>query len=181
MDVQRQPLVASPLAVVAPFVDRPFVQKQWQKALSEVDSDPEGAISTARALVETVCKHLLEELGIEFKDDGDLAALFKATVAILNLAPSTKASNCLKQMMGGAFSVMNGLAGLRNEFGDAHGKAKGYVGPEPRHARFAVNSAGGLAMFMLETHEERPNRPDEAVAPVLLAGVLYPASQEVPR
>lgn len=37
--------------------------------------DPEGAITAARTLLETVCKHILDERGVDYEADADLPAL----------------------------------------------------------------------------------------------------------
>jgi hypothetical protein len=47
--------------------------------------------------------------------------------------------------------VVNELGSLRNRLGDAHGKGKGGVRPAPRHSELAVNLAGSIALFLVET------------------------------
>jgi hypothetical protein len=44
---------------------------------------------------------------------------------------------------------------LRNKIGDAHGKGKAAVKPAARHAQLAVNLAGAMATFIVETWRER--------------------------
>jgi hypothetical protein len=39
------------------------VHALWQKALDRRHADPEGAITAARTLLETVCKHILDKAG----------------------------------------------------------------------------------------------------------------------
>ena len=48
------------------------VQIVWKKALDRRQSDPEGAITAARTLLETICKHILDEKGIECTNKTDL-------------------------------------------------------------------------------------------------------------
>ena len=40
---------------------------------------------------------------------------------------------------------------MRNALGDAHGKGLSSARPELRHAELAVNLAGTLAVFLIET------------------------------
>jgi hypothetical protein len=49
----------------------------------------------------------------------------------------------------------NGLAAFRNALGDAHGKKPAQAAPAPRHADLAVNLAGSMAAFLLQTYENR--------------------------
>ena len=44
---------------------------------------------------------------------------------------------------------------MRNKLGDAHGKGKKAVKPAARHAALAVNLAGAMAMFLVETWSSR--------------------------
>jgi len=40
-------------------IDSRYVTQAWEKTLERLKDDPEGAITSARSLVETVCLHLL--------------------------------------------------------------------------------------------------------------------------
>jgi hypothetical protein len=131
------------------------IHEYWQKALERVHNDPEGAITSARTLVETVCKYVLENKGIAFKEDGDLQKLYKQTASALNLSPDQHGEDIFKQILSGSANVVNGLAALRNAFGDAHGKSKKYIKPKARHAKLAVGFAGTLSTFLIETFEEQ--------------------------
>ena len=130
------------------------VRDAWDKSLERVVNDPEGAITAARTVLETVCKHVLEQLGVEDTSKGDLVKLYRLTAQELNLAPDQHAEPIFKQILGGMAGVASGLAGLRNEYGDAHGKKPRRVKPKARHARLAVNAAMTLAEFIIETFEE---------------------------
>jgi hypothetical protein len=68
--------------------DADGVHKVWIKALERRHTDPEGAITSARTLLETVCKRVLDETEQEYDDKDDLPARYKAVVTKLNIAPS---------------------------------------------------------------------------------------------
>nr|WP_308005813.1 abortive infection family protein [Xanthomonas albilineans] len=136
-------------------VDASHVQSAWTKALERRATDPEGAITSARTLIESVCKHILDESGTEYDDGADLPKLYKATAESLNLAPSQHTEAVFKQVLGGCTSVVEGLGSLRNRLSDAHGKGKVGSKPAPRHAELAVNLSGALATFLLATWEAR--------------------------
>jgi len=134
--------------------DEDSVHSAWSRALDRRKSDPAGAITAARTLLETVCKHILDNRGIEY--DGkkiELHELYKLTAAELTLAPSQHTQEIFKQILGGCSAVVNGLGTLRNKLGDAHGQGKRPVRPAPRHAELAVNLAGSLALFLVATYE----------------------------
>jgi hypothetical protein len=77
--------------------------------------------------------------------------LYSITANQLNLAPQNHHEEIFKQILGSCQSVVNGLGSLRNKVGDAHGKGIRYVKPKERHAKLAVNLAGSLSSFLLDT------------------------------
>jgi len=135
--------------------DSEHVKAEWDKALSRRSSDPDGAITIARTLIESVCKHILDEAKINHYDLTELPKLYKKTAETLNLLPSQYDEQIFKQILGGCATVVEGLGALRNKRGDAHGKGKDNVKPAPRHAALAVNLSGALASYLVETWEHR--------------------------
>jgi hypothetical protein len=133
------------------------VQTVWQRALDRRISDPEGAITSARGLLETVCKHILDDLSVRYDDSADLPKLYRLTSESLNIAPSQHTAQVFKQILRGCTSVVEGLASLRNRLGDAHGGGRSHVRPAPRHAQLAVNLAGSMTSFLVATWEARKN------------------------
>jgi Abortive infection C-terminus len=132
----------------------------WRKALDRVSNDPEGAITAARTLIETVCKHILDE-GVEpatkYSNGDDLPKLYALVSKELNLAPSQHTEGVFKQILGGCTAVVEGLGALRNRVGDAHGQGKRPVKVNARHATLAVNLAGATTTFIVETFNSRNN------------------------
>ena len=106
--------------------DAEGVHAVWSKALERRNSDPDGAITIARTLLETVCKRILDQIpGSSYTDKEDLPKLYGMVARALNLA--------------------------RNRLSDSHGRGGKPVRPSPRHASLAVNLAGGVATFLVET------------------------------
>lgn len=127
----------------------------WNKALERRSTDPEGAITAARTLLEAVCKTVLDEGQVAYPDDADLPKLYKLAAELLNIAPSQHTEDVFRRILGGCTSVVEGLGALRNKVGDAHGQGRRKVRPLPRHAHLAVNLAGTMATFIVETWLDR--------------------------
>lgn len=135
--------------------DEAGVREAWRKALERRSSDPEGAITSAKTLLETVCKHIIENgHGSKYGDNDDLPKLYHLAAAQLNLAPSQHTELLFKSILGNCQSVVGHLSSLRNKLGDSHGQGKGFVRPKARHAELAVNLAGTMAMFLISTWSE---------------------------
>jgi Abortive infection C-terminus len=136
--------------------DSEGVHVAWEKALARRMEDAEGAITMARTLLESVCKHILDESSIPYSDKEDLPKLYTLAANILNLAPSQHSEEPIKAILGGATNVVNGFGTLRNRLSDAHGRGSRLpVKPSPRHATLAVNMAGAIATFLIETFQEK--------------------------
>jgi hypothetical protein len=131
------------------------IASAWQKILARRSTDPAGTITSARSLVESTCKHILDELGVEYDNEGELPKLYKLTAKHLKLGVDQHDEQIFKQILTACGSAVEGLAGLRNRHGDAHGLGKKALRPAPRHADLAANLAGTMCTFLIATFEAR--------------------------
>ncbi len=126
------------------------VRASWQRALDRKQYDPSGAITAARTLLESVCKHILDDRCVIY-DSGklDLHELYKLTANELRLSPSGQTDEIVKQILGGCSGVVNGIGALRNKLGDAHGVGKHAIVAGEELAELAVNLAGSVSLFLV--------------------------------
>jgi Abortive infection C-terminus len=122
------------------------------------NNDTEGAVTSARSLLETCCKHILEKLSISYSNGDDLKQLHKKTANALDLHPDQHAEDQLKQMMRGCNGIVNSLAALRNSHSDAHGKRPGHIPLDHSQAEYAAYMSCGLTRFLVQTFEQQVNR-----------------------
>jgi hypothetical protein len=137
--------------------DQDTVHDRWRTAIERRDSDPQGAITSARTLLEDVCKWILSEEGKGYSEKDDLPVLYKNLAKTLKLAPDDHTEQLFKQILGSCQSVVESLGALRNKLGDAHSLGPKRAKPLPRHAELAVNLAGSMATFLIATWEARKN------------------------
>lgn len=147
---------------VAAALNVPEVSRQVERILSSVDTDPSLAIGTAKELLETTCKTILEERAVPYQDNDDVPKLVKETRRALKLLPhdmpeNAKGADSITRILSSLGNIGQGIAELRNLYGTGHGKGKGKgsSGLSPRHVRLAVGAATTLAMFFVETHQSR--------------------------
>ncbi|MEQ1934617.1 MAG: abortive infection family protein [Fimbriimonadaceae bacterium] len=160
----RAPGVA-PITESLKAFDPEHVHAAWQKALDRRAADPEGAITAARALVETVCKHILDDVHVGYPDNADLPQLWSLAAEQLYLAPSQHQEGVFKAILGNCQSIVNNLGAVRNTVGDAHGQGRRPIRPKPRHAELAVNLAGAMAAFLTATWKDRAGEKGDKSAP----------------
>lgn len=151
------PLISSINASLRNFGTE-YLLKIWQTALSRSQSDPEGAITSARTLLEAACKHILDEIEIEYSHNSDLSELYKLTAKQLNLAPEQHQEQMFKKVLGNCSGVISGLGEIRNKLGDAHAQGKRSFKAQTRHAELAINLAGTMSQFLLVTHTTKMAR-----------------------
>jgi len=141
--------------------DPGYVAQQITRMEAAVANDPALAIGTAKELVETCCKTILQDRRIQFGKSADLPELVKLTIKGLELTPDdipdkAKAADTMKRLLSNLATITQGVAELRNHYGTGHGKTAGSKGLGPRHAKLAVGAASTLAVFLAETHNEKP-------------------------
>lgn len=140
--------------------DHDHLVRQITRMQACIDSDPGLAIGTAKELIESACKTILEHHDIEVAQGWRVARLMKETTAALQLTPAgipddAPAIASIRQLLGSLSAVVGAMAELRNAYGTGHGRGPSDVGLQPRHARLAVGAATTLAIFLFNTFDER--------------------------
>jgi hypothetical protein len=155
LEQQAATLSDEPISGILNEVDASHVAAAWQMALEKRASDPTGAITSARTLIETVCKHILDEQKVNYSDTDDLPTLYRLTADSLKLSPSQHTEQTFRQILGGCQSVVEGLGAMQERRCEADGTETAGVRRAPRHAELAVNLAGSMATFLLATWEAK--------------------------
>ncbi len=125
----------------------------WERGRVRMSDDPGGALTMARTLLETVCKHILDELDEEYTNTDDLNDLYRKVISGLDLGPSKDLSREFEKLFGATQSIIISLGTIRNELGDAHGKGIDWEDPLTVHAELALNFSGSMSMFLMKNYE----------------------------
>jgi len=121
-----------------------------------IREDPEQAIGSAKELLETILKVILETE--EKSTKGDIPKLLKAALKNIGLDPKTvgktiPGNEIIKRTISNLGQVVIGVAEVRNLYGTGHGRAQSKE-LEIAHARLVVNAAISVATFLLEAANE---------------------------
>lgn len=140
------------------------IHRQIDRMEEGLISDPALAIGTAKELIETTCKTILQERQAQVPDSWDIGELVRETRRNLCLLPddipnATKGVESIRKLLGGLGSIAQGLGELRSLYGTGHGKPGASKSIDRRLAGLAVGSALTLATFLFETHTERGTSP----------------------
>jgi hypothetical protein len=156
-------------AMLAAF-DPTMVHARWTMAMERRTSEPAGAITLARTLLEDVCKWILDQAGETWQEADDLPLLYRKLAKVLKLAPDDHTEQVFKQILGSCQSVVESLGALRNKLSDAHSPGPKRARPQARHAELAVNLAGAMATFLVATWEARQSEIAGQSAPTAPSG-----------
>lgn len=152
--------IAPAFVLAARDFDAEHLQEHIQRIETAVETDPALAIGSAKELLETCCKTILEERGKLPQESLDFPKLTRRTFAELKLLPddvpeAARGAQSIKQLLSNLSTVVHALAEIRNLYGTGHGRGGKTKGLGRRHARLAVGAATTLATFLIETHRER--------------------------
>src|SRR5262249_41733372 len=129
------------------------IHREWQRALRRKEVDPEGAITSARTLLEATCKKILAVHGVQIGEGLTLPQMYRQVSDLLKLAPAPEANDLIKRLLGNCQSIVTSLGALRNQVGDAHGKTPNYSPISSALSELGVNLAGSMALFLLSCAE----------------------------
>lgn len=154
---------------VADALDAGWMQKEIERLENAVERDPSLAIGTAKELVETCCKTILNKLQVAFDANADLPVLTKTLAKELRLVPEgvsneAKGAEAARLILQNLGTITKYLAELRNLYGSGHGRDGSHRGLEPRHARLAVGAAVVFIDFVTETYHKRAGGDGKASA-----------------
>lgn len=126
-----------------------------------IGTDPAQAIASAKELVETTMRVILDRSAIAYRSGDDLPTLYKKVAELLNLQAeavpeSIAASSTTRGILRNLVATVQSLAELRNEIGRGHGRNRLSPAYE-RHARLALNASVTVAEFLIETWRDRVN------------------------
>lgn len=147
----------SQLRAASPLVDAAYISQQITRMEAAVTSDPDLAIGTAKELLETVAKTILDEAGIEYQSSEGLTRLVAEARDALNLVPEdvdsqSTTGNALRRLLGSLGGIAGALVELRNSAGTGHGRTAHAGMLDARHARLAAGASATLATFLFESY-----------------------------
>ena len=142
------------------------LEKQIEALEANIKSNPSLAVDLSKTLVETICKTILKDRGIEIeRKNPDLNFLLTKTLDSVRLVnqhieDEAEVVKHLRSMSKGLVSAFQGLGELRNKKGFASHGHDGYMESlEPMQAMFAARAADALVHFLYQAHRNYEIKP----------------------
>jgi hypothetical protein len=145
------------------------IRHQVEAIEEAVHDRPAMVFDLAKALVETICKTILDELGVDYDNNFDAPKLLRETLIRLQLFPSghespSDVNESIKKTVNGLMTTVQGLCDLRTREGMAsHGREAFSANLETVQALLAASAADTVAGFLWNVHKSyspagRPER-----------------------
>jgi len=120
------------------------------------DGKFDSAITHSIACLESTCRIIHEEKGLELPKSKDLTTLWKSTRAVLDLDTLLVDGDSVVPLLNSLHGVITNVASIRNALSDAHGKGKLAPNVSEAIAELALNTASAAATFLIR-HYKRQN------------------------
>lgn len=134
------------------------IQREWNRAMLSVTNDPADALTAASSMIEATYKFVLHDMGKSYPANQDMRGLSKAVHPLLDISPDEEADDYFRALFQGVITITQSLGSIRTKIGDAHGASPTRGDPIERHARLAVNIAGAVCFFLVETYNEKKSK-----------------------
>lgn len=162
MSARHTPATALSMPTATLLDDRTALQDHLETISRTISTDPASTIASAKELLETTFKIILDKRGVAYGHGDDLGELYKKVATELALTresvpESAKGSAAAKKTLSGLSTAVFGLAELRNTIGRGHGRTTASPALE-RHARLAFNTAVAVSEFLFDTWHEREKK-----------------------
>ena len=135
--------------------DMPQVSVEFDRAIQLVDTDPPAAVTAACSILESLFKIYIEDEGLSMPSKQTISPLWATVSKHIGLAPTSVQEDDLRKILSGLTSIVTGIGSFRTHASSAHGMGRKTYRILPRHARFVVNSAHTLVMFVMETWDSK--------------------------
>lgn len=136
----------------------PTIEAEFDRALASVNTKPREAVSAACNILESIFKIYIEDEDLPQPKKQDLQNVWKVVRADLGFDTKLVQDDDLKRVLSGILSIVDGIGAFRTHASSAHGEGRRAYNLKPRHAKLAIHSAHTLALFILETWDEKNSR-----------------------
>lgn len=148
------------LQVLSAEINFDSVCRDLERVRENVINDPADAITSACAIVESVCINILNDLEIEYPRKMGVKSLYEKLRTPLGLSPSNSSleperAPGINLVLSGLINVIDGIGALRNRHGDAHGRERGRKRVDSRIATLCVDASCSVSQFLIETWKKK--------------------------
>lgn len=127
------------------------IEKEFERALDNIATDPYASVTAASSIIESLCKTILESNDAALPNKQTIQNLWRETKNFLSLNPNRLLSDDKNRVVVGLSSIVDGIGAFRTHGGSAHGRGIAPPKVSATEARLAVNASHTLVSYVVET------------------------------
>lgn len=131
------------------------IEKEFDRALENINTDPHASITAASSIIEALCKTYIETFNLEMPNKQSVTPLWKSVQQHIGLNINRELEEDQRKILQGLSSIVDGVGAFRTHIGSAHGRGVSPPNIIVSEARLAVNSAHTLVVFIMERWHEK--------------------------
>jgi len=130
------------------------IEKEFERAIENIDSDSHASITAACSIIESTLKFYIEKFNLEMPNKLNVMPLWAVVQPHLGLNSDPILAGDQHKVLKGLSSIIDGIGAFRSHIGSAHGRGMSPPSIVIAEARLVVNAAHTIVVFVMELLNE---------------------------
>ncbi|MFM2486309.1 abortive infection family protein [Celerinatantimonas yamalensis] len=126
------------------------IEKEFERAIENIDSDPHASVTAACSIIESALKFYIETFNLVMPNKLNVMLLWAVVQSHLGLNSNSVLADDQHKILKGLSSIIDGVGAFRSHIGSAHGRGMNPPTIVVAEARLVVNSAHTIVVFTME-------------------------------
>jgi len=126
------------------------IEREFERAIENIDPDPHASITTACSIIEAALKFYIETYKLNMPHKLNVIPLWTEVQPHLNLNADPTLAADQQKVLKGLSSIIDGIGAFRSHIGSAHGRGMNPPSIVVAEARLVVNAAHTVVVFLME-------------------------------
>ena len=138
------------------------IEKEFDRAIANIDTDPHSAVTAACSIIESALKFYIETHKLDMPTKLNVMPLWQTVQSHLTQNSDPNLADDQYKMLKRMTSIIDGAGAFRSHIGSAHGRGKSPPKLTISEARLAVNASHTIVVFVMEglhSHNEPAKSP----------------------
>lgn len=132
------------------------IEKEFERAVEQIQSDPHASITASCAIIEATLKFYIESFdNLEMPNKLNVMPLWGVVQSHLTLNADAALAADQHKVLKGLSSIIDGIGAFRSHIGSAHGRGSNPPSIVVAEARLVVNAAHTIVVFILDVLHEK--------------------------
>ena len=131
------------------------IEKEFERAVDNINSDPHASITAACSIIESTLKFYIEKCALTMPHKLNVIPLWSEVQSHISLNQNSILANDQHKVLKGITAIIDGVGAFRSHIGSAHGREITPPSIVVAEARLAVNAAHTIVVFVMEMYHAK--------------------------